>query len=133
MTLASEDKKALIEHRINRAWETKKEAVFLNENGMSAAAVSRIYYGMYYALTALSLSEGFKSNKHSQLIGWFNKNFIRTGIIDSKYSKIITRAFNKRMDGDYEDFTEFSHSEINEMIKECEKFIEMMQNMLSGK
>jgi len=50
---------------------------------------------MFYSLMALGLKCEFETSKHAQLIGWFNKAFIHEGLIDSKYGKIITKAFNQ--------------------------------------
>ena len=70
------DRDALVAYRLNQAFETIKLARFLSENQKFVIAVNRIYYGMYYALTALALTNSFETSKHSQLIGWFNKEFI---------------------------------------------------------
>jgi hypothetical protein len=39
--------------------------------------------------------------KRKQFLGWFNKEFIKTGIIDQKYGRIIHQALEDRCDGDY--------------------------------
>lgn len=36
------------------------------------------------------------ASKHSQLIGWFNKNFISTAKLESKYGKVIRKAYEYR-------------------------------------
>ena len=55
MSLKEEDKKTIIQYRINRALETIDEVDFLLNNKKLSLAVSRIYYGCYYILTALAL------------------------------------------------------------------------------
>lgn len=132
MTLEPEERRTLIEHRLKRADETLSEAVLLFENGKLPAAVNRVYYGMYYALNALAVSEGFKTGKHAQLIGWFNKNWIRTKKVDPLYSKILFQAFDKRMLGDYSDMPEFSETEVNMLITQCADFIAMIRKLLEG-
>lgn len=131
MTLSSDDRVELIRHRITRSHETRNEAVLLFENNMYAAAVNRIYYCMFYALSALALKDGFSSGKHGQLIGWFNRNYVKTKRVDSRYSKIVTRAFNKRMDSDYEDFPEFNDNEINEMLVDADDFVTLIKLIMA--
>jgi hypothetical protein len=97
---------------------------------MYAAVVNRVYYSMFYALSALAIAEGFQTGKHAQLIGWFNKTFIKTGKVDRRYSKIISQAFDKRMLGDYADLPEFSESEVEAMIAESDEFINMAEEIL---
>ena len=70
------DRNALIDYRLQQADESLELAKFLAESQKLGIAVNRIYYGMYYDLTALALKNNFETSKHSQLIGWFNREFI---------------------------------------------------------
>jgi uncharacterized protein (UPF0332 family) len=67
---------------LEQANECIDEVSFLLENKKFKIAVNRIYYGMFCSLMALALSAKYESSKHSQLLGWFNKNFIHTGILE---------------------------------------------------
>lgn len=67
------DRDALIEYRLQQSIDTIELANFLVASDKLVIAVNRIYYGMYYALTALALKNRFETSKHLQLIGWFNK------------------------------------------------------------
>jgi len=78
---------------------------------------------MFYALLALALKHNFKTSKHRQLIGWFNKDFIKTGVIDISYGRIINNAFENRSDSDYGLFVEFTLEDITEMHQEMKAFI----------
>ena len=102
------DRKALIEYRLQQAKDTIDLAKFLVSNDKLVIAVNRIYYGMYYALTALALQSKFETSKHGQLIGWFNKEFISSKKVDSKFGKILRNAFQNRTKGDYDAFINFS-------------------------
>lgn len=120
----------LIEYRKKQATQSIDDVKLLIENKKLALAVNRIYYGMFYILLALSLKHGFKTSKHNQLIGWFNKEFVKTGKIDVKFGKIIHDAYENRTDSDYGVFVEFEEEEVfvrfDEMklfIKEIEKFL----------
>ena len=73
---------------------------------------------MFYCLNSLALKYNFQSSKHLQLIGWFNKTFIKTGLIENKLGKILRDAFKNRIDGDYAPFIEFNKSDIIDMQKD---------------
>lgn len=120
----------LIAYRIEQALSTSQEARILLENDLLRGAVNRIYYSMFYMLQALSLKHQFESSKHAQLIGWFNKNFIHTGIIEIKFSKIITRAYNMRTKGDYATVFVPEKEEILMMYEEMEDFIQRVMTIL---
>ena len=84
--MKKDEKDALIEHRILKATNTIDDVEFLIKNKKFTLATNRIYYGMFYLLSALSLKYNFSTSKHQQLIGWFNKEFIASGKIETKYA-----------------------------------------------
>ena len=88
MTLEEKDREELIKYRIVRAKDSINDVQFLIENNKLTLAVNRIYYGIFYILSALALKHKFITSKHSQLLGWFNKTFVKEGIIDKKYGRL---------------------------------------------
>jgi len=125
-----ESRTNLIAYRIEQALSTSQEARILLENNLFRGAVNRMYYSMFYMLQALSLKHQFESSKHAQLIGWFNKNFIHTGLIEIKFSKIITRAYNLRTKGDYATVFVPEKEEILKMYEDMEEFIQRVKTIL---
>jgi len=87
---------------------------------------------MYYSLTALALKHKFETSKHTQLIGWFNKNFISTKIIEPKFGKILRNAFQNRTKGDYDAFIKFSYDEVKVMHLEMEQFIMQIEKNIKS-
>ncbi len=130
MTLEPNDRKTLIDHRLNRAQDTLAEAQLLVDNGMLSAAVNRIYYCMFYSLSALAIRDGYQTGKHAQLIGWFNKTYIRTGLIEPRFAKMIHHAFDKRMIGDYSDIPEFTLQEVKLQLQDGTEFIAMIEGLV---
>ena len=55
MTDNARAKEQLVEHRLKKAFSAIEDVRFLLENEMLTLAVSRIYYGMFYAMSALAL------------------------------------------------------------------------------
>jgi uncharacterized protein (UPF0332 family) len=125
------DRNSLIEYRLQQAFETIELSKFLVNNDKLVIAVNRIYYGMYYALTALALKNKFETSKHSQLMGWFNKEFIASKKIDSKFGKILRNAFQNRTKGDYDAFISFSAKEVESILNEMVEFIEEIKILLN--
>ena len=130
MTIERNDRESLINYRMEQAEETILDVQLLIENDRLRSAVNRIYYGMFYSLLALGLANQFESSKHVQLIGWFNKNFIHEDLIDSKYGKIINKAFNRRTKGDYDTYVEFEKDIVFEMFNEMQDFISEIKSYL---
>jgi len=92
--MTDEEKNIIINHRIQKSKETIEEAEVLLKNKKLRAVLNRIYYAIFYIVTALALKNDFSTSKHSQLLGWFNKNFIYTNKIDTKLYKIYSKAFS---------------------------------------
>lgn len=130
MSLDQENRKHLINYRLEQAFETIEDVKLLIENGRFRSAVNRIYYGMFYSLLALGIAYEFHTSKHTQLIGWFNKNFINSGLLDKDYGKIINKAYNRRTKGDYDTFIEFDAEIVFEMFEEMKKFISIIKKHL---
>ncbi len=125
------DREILIRYRLDQAEQTIGEVSKLIEMDLLNVAVNRIYYGIFYSLTALALKFEFSSSKHAQLMGWFNQTFIKTQKIEVKYGKIIRDAFKNRSDGDYAPFISFSKDDVQDMQKDMINFIERIKSYLS--
>ncbi|MHC1777085.1 MAG: HEPN domain-containing protein [Lentimicrobium sp.] len=122
MSIENQDRLDLIQYRLAEAKDTQADVELLISHDRLRAAINRIYYSMFYSLMALGLKYEFESSKHVRLIGWFNKKFIFEGLIDSKYGKIINKAFNRRTKGDYDSFIEFDLDTVKEMYDEMMDF-----------
>ena len=130
--ITEKDRDSLIEYRLNQALETIELAKFLVVSDKLTIAVNRIYYGMYYALTALALKNKFETSKHGQLIGWFNKEYISSKKVDAKYGKILRNAYQNRTKGDYDAFVNFSKVETESMLYEMTDFIEEVKRLIEN-
>ena len=109
---------------------SKPNKIGMFQNDEFEMAINRIYYGIYYILSALALANRFSTSKHSQLIGWFNKTFVKSGIIDARYSKWIRKAFENRMESDYNVMSDFSREEVEQSFDEMQKVIVRIQELL---
>ena len=132
MTLDDKERGTLIRYRLGQAEETILDVKLLIDNNRFRAAVNRIYYGMFYSLLALGLANKFETSKHSQLIGWFNKEFINEGLIDNKFGKTINIAFNRRTKSDYDTYVEFEKDTVNKMFIEMKEFISEIKRYLNS-
>jgi uncharacterized protein (UPF0332 family) len=72
-----EHKEGLIKYRIKRAEQTLKEAKWAIDKNTLPLAENRIYYSIFYIVSALALKFDFFTLKHSTLRGWFTGKFRR--------------------------------------------------------
>lgn len=58
----------------------------LLKNGFRDDAVSRAYYSMYFAATAMFLARGIQVRTHRGLVARFGREFVETGLLEAHYS-----------------------------------------------
>ncbi|OQX82292.1 MAG: hypothetical protein B6D64_00740 [Bacteroidetes bacterium 4484_276] len=126
------NKAALIQYRIEQANNTIETVLLLIENDKYNAAVNRIYYGMFYILLAIAVKTGFETSKHQQLIGWFNKTFIKEDILPKRFGKTISQVFKSRQISDYEAFVEFEKKEVLQLFEDMKDFIKTLEEYLKN-
>lgn len=56
-------------------------------------AVSRAYYAMFYAATAVLGSRGLWRSKHQGLIAALGEYLVKPGLIEPRYGRILHDAF----------------------------------------
>lgn len=127
---------ALARYRFERAHETFRDGVALLEQRSWHSALNRFYYAAFYAARALLALKSLDSSKHTGVITLFGQHFVKSGMIQPEVAKVLRRAFEKRLDVDYEDFAEVTSDEVvrvrqdvQQFIKACEQaFIELVEN-----
>jgi uncharacterized protein (UPF0332 family) len=123
--------RTLIIAQMKKSEEKLKAARALLENDFVDDAISRAYYFMFHAGSAVLLSEGLSAESHSALKNIFGLHFVKTGKIDRKFSRLLNKLKDERENGDYDIFTSFEHEDAEVDIKEAEEFREEMKKYLT--
>lgn len=130
MTLTNETRQIIIENNIYKAHQAVKDAEMLLKANSFTGALNRIYYGIFYIISALAIKHKFSTSNHSQLIGWFNKNFVRNLKVERKIGKIVHYAFDQRMEGDYNVLSEFFYDDIADDFENMKKVISTVEKLI---
>lgn len=126
-----EKKKLLALHRLQQAEESLQEAQYLLAGGKSLrSVVNRIYYGMFYAVLALLVYEPYASSKHSGVLAYFNKRFVKEGFFPTSLGRSLNRAFELRQRGDYREYFELAKEQVEPLMAEAAQFIESVRKYL---
>lgn len=124
------DQLGLAKYRLQKA-STDLDAARLNyEHELLDAAANRSYYAIFHAARAVLALTGQDYKKHSGVIAFFRKEYIKTGILDTKLSDIIQDAFEIRTDCDYEDFYVVAKEDVEQQIKNAAYFILAIEQYL---
>jgi uncharacterized protein len=100
--------------------------------GYLRAAVSRAYYAMFYATTALLGSKGLWRSKHQGLIAAFGEYFVKTGLIEPEYGRILHDAFEARLDSDYGPNPDLNDASAQQLISSAASFIERLAKVVGS-
>lgn len=84
--------KELALYRLNVAKEDLEAAKMNFENGHYRSSNNRAYYAIFRAISACLALEFKAYKQHSQVIGNFNKDFVRTEIFPKEIGRKISRA-----------------------------------------
>ena len=85
---------------------------------------------MFTAVRALLAVEGQDFSKHAGVIAYFQKEYVKTGKFDKKYSKYISQAFQIRNNTDYADFFLVSLQDAKEQYDRAEEFVKVIEEFL---
>ena len=128
----ADQKTSCVSYRLERAAETLEEARLLISSEKFRGAVNRIYYAMFYSVSALALLHEFVTSSHGQLRGFFNREFVKTGRIPSDLGEAYGVAFDSRTKGDYDDLVTFGEEQAQRMFSDAERFIEAVVEVIKA-
>ena len=76
-------------YRMERAREMLDAAKDNLEIGRFKTSLNRSYYAIFHAMRAANILKGFDSSKHSGVIAFFNKEYLKEGILERNLSIIL--------------------------------------------
>ena len=122
--------KELAKYRMERA----KEMLVASEENLNIeqyrTSLNRSYYAIFHAMRAVNILEGYDSSKHSSVIAYFTKTFLKTERLDRGLSKIIKEASYLREKSDYDDFYIASKDEAKKQLENAEIFLQKIYGFI---
>jgi len=129
MSLYPKDKVSVANYRIERAFATLDEARLVANMSRWNLAANRLYYSLYYAISALLLSDGIPSHTHKGTITQVNLYYIKTGKLTTEEGKLIRQLFLMRNEADYEDFIFVTEEQIADLIPKVQSLLNKLVGM----
>jgi len=107
---------------VERAHNALKQAEDNLGLGHYDVATSRAYYAMFYAASALLASQGISRSKHSWVHSALGQFFVKPGLIEPEYGRMLINAFNVRLDSDYEVKPSLSKGLTEDILRDAGQF-----------
>lgn len=123
--------KELVGYRMERAKEMLSAAEDNLKIGQYKTSLNRSYYAIFHAMRAMNILKGFDSSKHSGVIAYFNKEYIKEGIMDKELSVIIKSSSFLREKSDYDDFFIVGRTETENQLASAKVFLEAVEKYLT--
>jgi uncharacterized protein (UPF0332 family) len=120
-------------YRLKQADEALADALLLQGAGHCRGAINRAYYAMFYAIQVLVIQNKVKVSNHSGVISYFDREFVKPGIIDKKFSKWLHRLFDLRQDADYGDMFEPSEEQCRQAVEQAGEFVLRIRDHFESK
>ncbi|MCL6478747.1 MAG: HEPN domain-containing protein [Peptococcaceae bacterium] len=122
--------KELIKYRFSRTEESLEEAKILLNSGHYNATVNRLYYACFYIVTALLLSEGMSSSKHSGVKSLFFRHWVNMKRVSKDLGKYYQKLFDYRQKVDYSDLIYFEKEQVELLLQEATAFVSILKSKL---
>ncbi|MBQ9763139.1 MAG: HEPN domain-containing protein [Phascolarctobacterium sp.] len=114
--------------RFERAKQCLESAELLLNANDYGGSVNRSYYAIFHGMRTMLAIEGKDFAKHSAVISYFRKTYIKQGILPVEVSDIIGEAFDIRNVGDYSDLCFVSKEEAKEQIENASAFLKYIDD-----
>lgn len=79
----------LTKYRLDSAAERLEVSAEMISGGRYKISISNSYYAIFNAVRALLAEREVDFKKHSAVIGYFRREYVKTGIFDVKFSEYI--------------------------------------------
>lgn len=125
-----EGQKEMALYRMGRANEAIEEAQVLLDAHRHNAAINRLYYSCFFAVSALLLTKDISVKRHSAAIQMFGLHFVGPGLISKESGRFYSQMLELRQESDYEYFIEFDAQEVLDLVPQVEALITEIRNLL---
>ena len=123
-----------VRYRVARVYETLGDAELLIENDRLHSTVNRLHHACFYIVSALLLTTGLSSSKHTDVRALSFQHCIKTGTFDRDLGRLYQRLYEPRQTSDYRDFTAFERGDVVAWLEQARAFVarfdeEVQRNM----
>ena len=115
--------KELAAYRMERAEEMLVAAEDNLKLEQYRTSLNRSYYAVFHAMRAANILEQYDSSKHSGVIAFFTKTYLKTERINRDMAKIIKESSYLREKSDYDDFYIASKNDVIKQLENAKIFV----------
>ena len=114
-------------YRLEKAARDLHDAKMNLSAGSCDVAANRAYFCIFHAMRAVLALDKKDYHKHSAVISFFSKDYIRTGHFERHFGTTIKMAGALRNSSDYDDYQDASVEEADEIVQKASEFFEAIK------
>lgn len=129
--MTEDDKiRALVAYRMGQADEALQAATTNLAAGLVRSATNRAYYAMFYAVLALLAVEKKETSRHSGAIALFDREFVKSAVFPTEYSRWLHDAFALRQQADYAADRTVTAEQTQTLLEHAQDFVQRVRAVL---
>ena len=128
--LTMEEKIAIINYRRQKSYDSLNEAKEIAKLGFWNLVGNRLYYAAFHMASALLLDKGILAKTHAGIIHLIGSQFVARGILKKEYGRLLSRLYELRQSGDYDDLYDATEDD-TPFIPKTTEFIHSMEGLLT--
>ena len=132
--MTNQEKIDYLNNALTKSDNALRASIILYNSKLYEDSVSRAYYAIFNSARCFGILDDFDTSKHSGIKSHFDLNYIKTGVFDKSFSKILHTAFAARQVSDYDlkgNF--FTKEDAEKAVKAAKTFIPEIQKVIREK
>lgn len=129
MSLSNDERKAIVEFRIEKALRAYEQAKGVIPLGYWETIANRLYYAAYNAVSALLIANGDNAQTHAGVTHLFGMRFVNPGICAKDDGRLYHKLFTMRQTGDYDDTYGLSDIDVLPLVEPAGDLINKIAGM----
>ncbi len=126
----NEERLDYVKYRLEKAKDDLESSKELLVVGKYRSSLNRSYYAIFHSMRSLLATEHKDFRHHSGVISYFNQYYVKTGIFEKEFAKIVSGASLQREKADYTDFFLATKEEAEQQYQNAEKFYNRIEEYL---
>ena len=130
MSLTNEERDIMKQLHLDKAHACLSDGEQLLKMESVSAAANRFYYAVFHAIHALFVTHGIQSKSHNGTMAQFNQHFVKTGIIEPKFSHFVAVMESMREKADYDVIYDVTREDLEALKPVAYELIQKIEQLL---
>lgn len=120
----------LSKYRLQEAQDSLRVAEHCLKEGLYKDSINRSYYAAFYSVKAVLALDTVDFKRHKDVMGYFNKNYVATGLFPRDLGRLLGRLKQLREKSDYDDFYLASKDQASSQYETAKLTLDMVKEHL---